>query len=237
MAEAFTLTELLVVIGIIAVLAALLLPVLSAVQARAKRITCLNNLRQIDLGIQMYCDDSHDRTPATKPLGFGYKELMKSYVGLNGPSSPHDRVFACPDDTFYYVTRPGAPCQLFNMPLHENTKSGYSSYCFNGLNLATTSYGTSWLGVANRTIASIKDTTKTVLVAESPAFYPYSWHQPRKPLQLAVGTSPAFNNAKDMVGFVDGHVSYIKMYFQVSGYMPSCSYNPPDGYDYMWSGD
>ena len=41
----------------------------------------------------------------------------------------------------------------------------------------------------------------------------------------------------DMVSFVDGHVSYIKMYWKGAlGPMGvSCNYDPPDGYDYQWS--
>jgi hypothetical protein len=123
------------------------------------------------------------------------------------------------------------------VPQHENAKWDYSSYWFNGFNLATPSYNTSWLGIADRTITSIKDPTKTVLVAESPAFYPYSWHQPRTPIQLPTGEPTMFNDAKNVVGFVDGQVSYIKIYLEVPGNLPSCSYNPPAGYDYQWSGD
>src|ERR1035438_6297088 len=62
--RAFTLIELLVVIAIIGILAALLLPVLSGVKNKGKQTTCLNNLRQISLGIRMYCDDSSDASPA-----------------------------------------------------------------------------------------------------------------------------------------------------------------------------
>ncbi|HEY1786612.1 MAG TPA: prepilin-type N-terminal cleavage/methylation domain-containing protein [Verrucomicrobiae bacterium] len=61
--SAFTLVELLVVIAIIAVLAAILLPVLSQAQLRAKRIQCLNNLRQMAAAAQVYTGDNSDFYP------------------------------------------------------------------------------------------------------------------------------------------------------------------------------
>jgi prepilin-type N-terminal cleavage/methylation domain-containing protein len=56
--RAFTLIELLVSIAIIAILAALLLPVLSNAKAGSKDTSCLQNLRQLDLGYQMYAADN-----------------------------------------------------------------------------------------------------------------------------------------------------------------------------------
>ena len=61
--SAFTLTELLVVIAVIAILSSLLLPALSGSKASSRRIQCVSNLRQMGVAADLYVDDNADSYP------------------------------------------------------------------------------------------------------------------------------------------------------------------------------
>jgi len=237
--RAFTLIELLVVIAITGILAALLFSAVGVAKYKAKRTVCANNLRQINLGFKMYTDDSADKAPPSPyetnayiPDFTAYKKVMRSYVGLNGPSSSRDTIFACSADRFYYEFS-ATNQDYIPQSLHDQAAYDYSSYWFNSG--TPTRFGTNSPGLAGRGISSIQHPEKTVLVAEMPAFQPWSWHDPKRPLPTGHAW-PLFKDAKDNVSFVDGHVRYIRMYWETA-YSPTAAFDPPSGYDYKWGGD
>lgn len=244
--EAFTLIEMLVVIAIIGILAALLLPVLGRAKASGKRTACLNNLNQIAKGVNMYAGDFNEvlfptngptLNPPPLPAYYewtAYNPFMRSYVGLKDAPSPQDKLFACPADIFYQ----GGPNGLVSQGEHLQSSNNFSSYAFNAGNAvfrARELFPGMFPGIMGTKLSSIVFPGKTVQVAEFPAFDSYSWHTPRP------SGEDYYNNAPNLLSFVDGHVNQVKMYYGTNN--PSrlrqhpLAFNPPPGYDYKWSGD
>jgi prepilin-type N-terminal cleavage/methylation domain-containing protein len=99
--RAFTLVELLVVIGIIAVLMGLLLPSLSRAREAARRTKCLANLRTLGQAMNMYADSSRGWLPNMNPA-FSvneYNATNEVLVALNREYVRAPAVFHCPSDT------------------------------------------------------------------------------------------------------------------------------------------
>jgi prepilin-type N-terminal cleavage/methylation domain-containing protein/prepilin-type processing-associated H-X9-DG protein len=98
-ANGFTLIELLVVIGIIAILAGLLLPALAKARERGRAVKCLNNQKQIGLGMTLYLDD-FGYYPPGHLAGFTQWDLcVGAYAGgKQDPLAPEARtaLFMCP---------------------------------------------------------------------------------------------------------------------------------------------
>jgi prepilin-type N-terminal cleavage/methylation domain-containing protein len=148
--RAFTLVEMLVVIAIIGILASLLLTALSQAKEKGYRTQCLNNFKQLALGIQMYADDHGDQLPGPVWQGFweAYDNVdskrlsyyIASYMGLPAPqSTPQTNLMArCPSAAKHWQgADPDTPPMSTDMPVSyiastavTNINSGAVSWPF-----------------------------------------------------------------------------------------------------------
>ena len=99
----FTLVELLVVIGIIALLIGILLPTLNRAREASRRATCLSNLHSIGQAMYLYAHDHRDRLPNSNPKntsdqGDAYDQVNYVMTRLYEKYSNAAGVFHCPSD-------------------------------------------------------------------------------------------------------------------------------------------
>ncbi|HEX8372367.1 MAG TPA: prepilin-type N-terminal cleavage/methylation domain-containing protein [Chthoniobacterales bacterium] len=125
--RAFTLIELLVVISIIAVLAAILLPVISRSQEGARSVKCQANLKQIGVALTLFTNENNNILPnssyggaaAESNSGNAYKWMDAIF-----PYAPNEKIFLCPSDTGAKYT--------YAKKLGGRTSTDYGSYGLNG---------------------------------------------------------------------------------------------------------
>jgi prepilin-type N-terminal cleavage/methylation domain-containing protein/prepilin-type processing-associated H-X9-DG protein len=109
--DGFTLIELLVVIAVLAGLAAILFPVFSHAQEKARQATCLSNLKQIGTAISLYASDYDDRYPGGPEFG--------PFLWVPGPDSGWEKMTSSRGNQTVSIASKSVPLRV--MPYLKNT--------------------------------------------------------------------------------------------------------------------
>lgn len=217
--RAFTRTDLLVTLASLTLVASIGLAGFTHLRRSARITQCVASVAAVDRAILDFAKDSEDtlpQAPANDPrdIWWWYKEQVRKYAGLTGPSSPDDQVFACPDDRGYSDPT----------PFHRNPRFDFTSYVFNGVTLPAMP------NIAGWKTTEILEPKRTLLVMEWTAHGPLSWHRSRTGRR----NLPFYNDALSVLGFVDGHVQFAPVHYD--GHVAAYTRDPVPGYAYRYSG-
>jgi len=165
---AFTLIELLFVIAIIVILAAILFPVFGRARENARRSSCQSNLKQIGLGITQYTQDYDETMPRE---GTGAAQPAPVWMDVLQPYLKSAQIFNCPSDPQTTGTTSGyytLPYAIY--PGRTGTTRQFGSYALNNA-FYNNSFGTGTAhGPASKAIAAIASPTTTTLAGDTSGY-------------------------------------------------------------------